>query len=88
MATPPGTSTPTPARVEHNPVEFDIPLSHDEERIDAFHDDESLRYRTIENLLGDQPVSGLVPHDLETQLPLACDDGEPRSFTEAKRHAA
>jgi hypothetical protein len=40
----------------------------------------------MENLLDDQP--GLVPHDLEAQLHLACDDGEPWSFTEAERHAA
>jgi hypothetical protein len=52
MATPPGTSTPTPARVEHNPVEFTTPLSHDEEHIDAYHDGEPLRYHTMENLLG------------------------------------
>jgi hypothetical protein len=44
MATPPGTSTLTPAHVEHNPLEFATPLSHDEERIDAYHDDEPLRY--------------------------------------------
>jgi hypothetical protein len=74
------------ARVEHNPVEFTTPLSHDEERIDAYHDREPLRYRMMENLLGDQPVPGLVPHDLEAQLHLACDDGEPRSFAEAERH--
>jgi hypothetical protein len=85
--TPPGTSTPTPARVE-DLVEFGTPLSHDEERIDAYHDGEPLRYRTMENLLGDQPVPGLAPHDLEVQLHLACDDGEPRSFAEAERHAA
>jgi hypothetical protein len=65
-ATPPGMSTPTPARVE-NSVEFATPLSHDEERIDAYHDGESLRYRTMESLLGDQPVPGLAPHDLEAQ---------------------
>jgi hypothetical protein len=69
-------------------VEFATPLSHDEERIDVYHNGESLRYRMMEKLLGDQPVSGLVPHDLEVQLHLACDDGEPRSFTEAERHAA
>jgi hypothetical protein len=86
-ATPPGMSTPTPARVE-NLVEFATPLSHDEERIDAYHDGEPLRYRTMENLLGDQPVPGLAPHDLEAQLHLAFDDGEPRSFAEAERHAA
>jgi hypothetical protein len=87
MATPPGTSTPTPACVE-NSVEFATPLSHDKERIDAYHDGEPLWYRTMENLLGEQLVPGLAPHDLEAQLHLACDDGEPRSFAEAERHAA
>jgi hypothetical protein len=62
-------------------------LPHDEERIDAYHDGESLRYRTMENLLGVQPVPGLTPHNLETQLHLACDDGERQSFAEAERHA-
>ena len=69
-------------------MEFATPLSHDEERIDAYHDGEPLRYRTMEDLLGDQPTPGLVPHDLEAQLHLACDDGEPRFFTEAEGHAA
>jgi hypothetical protein len=86
-ATPPGTSTPTPARVK-NSVEFATPFPHDEERIDAYHDGEPLRYRTMENLLGDQPVPGLAPHDLEAQLHLACDDDKPWSFAEAERHAA
>jgi len=83
-ATPPGTPTTAPVHAEHSPVEFATPLSHDEERIDAYHDGEPLRYRTMEDLLGDQPVPGLVPHDLEAQLHLACDDGEPRSFAEAE----
>jgi hypothetical protein len=88
MGTHPGTSTLTPARVEHSPVEFATPLFHDEEHTDAYHDGEPLRYRTMENLLNNQSVPGLVPHDLEAQLHLACDDDEPRSFTEAERHAA
>ncbi|WVZ62289.1 hypothetical protein U9M48_012053 [Paspalum notatum var. saurae] len=87
-ATPSGTSTPTPARVDHSMAEFATSLSHDEERLDAYHDGEPLRYRTMENLFGDQPVPGLVPRDLEAQLHLACDDGEPRSFAEAERHVA
>jgi hypothetical protein len=41
----------------------------------------------MEKLLSDHPVLGLAPHDLEVQLHLACDDGEPRSFTEVERHA-
>ncbi len=67
-------------------MEFATPLSHDEERIDAYHDGELLQYRTMEDLLGDQPVPGLVPRDLEVQLHLACDDDEPRSFAEAEGH--
>jgi hypothetical protein len=88
MATPLGMSTPAPAHIEPSPVEFTTLLSHDEERIDACYDGESLRYRMMEDLLSDQRVPGLVPHDLEGQLHLACDDGEPQSFTEAKKDAA
>jgi hypothetical protein len=69
-------------------VEFATPLPHDEERIDACYDGEPLRYHTMEDILGDQPVPGLVPHDLDGQLHLACDDGEPRSFAEAEKDAA
>jgi hypothetical protein len=68
-------------------VEFATPLFHDEERIDACYDGEPLRYRTMEDILGDQPVLGLVPHDLDGLLHLACDDGEPRSFAEAEKDA-
>jgi hypothetical protein len=64
-ATPPGTSTPAPAHVEPSPVEFATPLSHDEECIDACYDAEPLWYRTMEDILSDQPVPGLVPHDLD-----------------------
>jgi hypothetical protein len=67
-------------------MEFATTFSHDEERIDAYHGGEPLRYRTIENLLCDQPVSGLVPHDLEAQWHLARDDREPQSFAEAERY--
>jgi hypothetical protein len=52
-ATPPGTSTPAPAHVELSPVEFATPLSHDEECINACYDGEPLRYRTMEDILGD-----------------------------------
>jgi hypothetical protein len=88
MATPPGMSTPAPAHVEPSPVEFATPLSHNEERIDVCYDGESLRYRTMKDLLDDQPVTGLVPHDLEGQLHLTGDDGKPRSFAEAEKDAA
>jgi hypothetical protein len=69
-------------------VEFSTPLSHDEECIDVYHDGEPLLYHTMEDILSDQSVPGLTPHDLEAQLHVACDDGEPRSFMEAERHVA
>jgi hypothetical protein len=69
-------------------VEFATPPSHNDERINACYDGESLLYHTMEDLLGDQLVPGLVPHDPEGQLHFACDDGEPRSFTEAEKDAA
>ena len=33
-----------------------------------YHDGEPLWYRTMEDLLGKQPVLGLVPHNLEAEL--------------------
>jgi hypothetical protein len=69
-------------------MEFATPLSHDEEHIDACYDGSPLQYRMMEDILGDQPMSGLVPHDLDGQLHLACDDGEPQSFAEAEKDAA
>jgi hypothetical protein len=69
-------------------VKFATPLSHDEECIDAYHDGEPLRYCTMDDILDDQPMLGSAPHDLDAQLHLACDDDEPRSFTETERHAA
>jgi hypothetical protein len=84
----PGTSSPTPARAEHDPMEPVTPLSHDEERVDACYDGEPLRYRRVEGLLIDSSVSGPASHILAGELHLACDDGEPRSFAEAEKHAA
>jgi hypothetical protein len=69
-------------------VEFATLLSHDEERIDVCYDGEPLRYRMMEDILGDQPVPGLVPHNLDGQLHLACDDGEPRSFAKTEKDVA
>jgi predicted dithiol-disulfide oxidoreductase (DUF899 family) len=69
-------------------VEFATPLSNDEDRIDAYHGGEPLRYRTVDNLLGEQPIPGLAQHNFEAELHLAQDDGEPRSFAETERDAA
>jgi hypothetical protein len=75
-------------RDERCTVEFATPLSDDEDRINAYHDDEPLRYRTLDNIFGDQPVPGLAMHNFEAELHPAHEDGEPRSFTKAKGDAA
>jgi hypothetical protein len=69
-------------------VEFVTPLSHDEDRVDAYHDSEPLRYCTVVDILGGQPVPGPVPHDVEVELHLTYDDVEPRSLAKAEKHAA
>jgi hypothetical protein len=69
-------------------VELVTSLSHDEERVDACYDGEPLRYHTVEGLLIDPSVRGLASRNLARELHLACDDGEPRSFAEAEKHAA
>ena len=63
-----------------------MPLSNAEDRIDAYHEGEPLRYRTVEDILDEQPVPRLVPHDLEVELHLTHNNGEPRSFAEAEEH--
>jgi hypothetical protein len=69
-------------------VDFDTPLSDDEDCVDAYHDDEPLRYRTLDNIFDDQPIPGLATHDFEAELHLAHEDGEPRSFIEAEGDTA
>jgi hypothetical protein len=69
-------------------VEFATQLSDDEDRIDVYHDDEPLRYRTLDNIFGDQPVPELAMHDFEAKLHLAHEDGEPCSFAEAEGDVA
>jgi hypothetical protein len=83
-----GTSSPTPAGVEHDPMELVTSLSHDEEHIDVCYDGEPLRYRRVEGLLIDPSVPGPASRILAGELHLACDDGESRSFVEAAIHAA
>jgi hypothetical protein len=72
----------------HDPVELVTPLSHDEECVDACYDGKPLWYLTVEGLLIDPSVPDLASRILAGELHLACNDGEPRSFTEAEKHAA
>jgi len=74
------TATPPPANQPH--IEFATPLEDDEDRLDAFYDDEPLPYRTVMNIIGDESPPGLVPR-LFAQLHLT-HAGEPTNYVKRK----
>lgn len=94
---PPGSSTPssapshTPAAVTAGDapsnIEFATPSGHGfSEQLDADHDDEApLRFRRIDNILGQSTPPGFVDRNLEEHLLLAS-DAEPATYDEALRH--
>jgi len=71
----------TPAAAEIVPSELATPLEDDEERLDAFYGGEPLRYRTVNNILGEEPVPEVEPQ-LCAQVHLT-HDGEPTTHAEA-----
>jgi len=72
----------TLAHVGHPEVEYATPLEDDEDRLDAYYDDEPLRYYTVANILGEQSPSN-QPERLFTQLHLTHTD-EPTTYAEAQ----
>jgi hypothetical protein len=75
-------------RDEQRTVEFATPLFDNEDHVDVYHDDEPLRYCTLDSIFGDQPIARLAMHDFEAELHLAHEDGEPCSFAEAEGDTA
>ena len=63
-------------------MEFATPLEDDEDRLDAYYDDEPLRYRQMTNIIGDHPPPP-PPQRLFTELHLT-HTSEPANYTEAK----
>ena len=63
-------------------MEFATPLEDDEDRLDAYYDDEPLRYRTMTNIIGDHPPPP-PPQRLFVELHLT-HVGEPANYAEAK----
>lgn len=80
------TSTPVPAPPAPN---FVSPPTNDSAKLDATHDNEPIRYRTVGNLVGVGTVPpGFAMRELdEAELHLAS-AGEPCSFFEAERDKA
>jgi hypothetical protein len=75
-----GSSAPIP------PIELATPLEDDEDRLDAYYDAEPLRYRTVTNIVGDEPPPGMASrHCAQLHLTHA---GEPTNHVEARGHPA
>ncbi|KAF0888867.1 hypothetical protein E2562_019376 [Oryza meyeriana var. granulata] len=87
-AASPSPATPTTAKRPAT-IEFVSPPSHDEERLDAAHSDTPVRYRTVDNLIGEDALGpGLAQRELEEESLLLTGPGEPCSFAEAERDEA
>jgi len=67
----------TPAAAELVPSELATPLEDDEERLDAFYGGEPLRYRTVDNILSEEPVPEVEPRLCSMHA------GEPTTHVEA-----
>ena len=87
--TPPSPpSTPAASAATPATPEFVTPLADDEDRLDAAHSDTPVRYRKVEDLIGEEePVPGLAPRNLDCELHLA-GTREPCSFEEAEQDKA
>ena len=69
------------------PIEFTSALSDISEFVDAFHDGEEVRFRRLDNIVGNTRSSGLVGQLLNDLEPLLVSVEEPPMFTLAERDA-
>src|SRR6185312_1045797 len=77
--------TPNPGHQQA--IEFATPPDAGfSEQLDADHDDEApLRFRRVDNIIGQSTPPGIIDRNLEEHLLLAS-DVEPTSFDEAQKH--
>jgi hypothetical protein len=75
----------TPATTE---VEFASPPSNVDAHVDAFHDGEEVRFRTMENLVGDSAAPGMASRILDDAELLLTSAEEPPTFAEAEKEAS
>jgi hypothetical protein len=74
----------TPAATE---MEFASPPSNVDAHVDAFHDGEEVRFRTMENLVRDSTAPGMASRVLDDAELLLTSAEEPPTFAEAEREA-
>jgi hypothetical protein len=77
-----GSTTATTMAPSTSQIELATSLEDDEDRLDAFYDDEPLRYCTVTNIIGDESPTDLAPR-LFAQLHLT-HASEPTNYAEAK----
>jgi hypothetical protein len=85
---PPSTAAAmTPSSGHHQAIEFaSPPESRFSEQLDADHDDKALlRFKHVDNIIGQSTPPGIIHRNLEEHLLLAS-DAEPSSFEEALEH--
>jgi hypothetical protein len=87
-STPPASPTTSLEHSGSRTLVFASPLEGDEDRIDTAHDDTPLRYRTVNDILGDQAMMpGSVQRNIDAELHLT-HTGGPCSLVEAEGDAA
>jgi hypothetical protein len=74
----------TPAATK---VEFAFPPSNIDTHVDAFHDDEEVRFRTMENIIGDSAAPEMASCILDDAELLLTSAEEPPTFAEAEKEA-
>jgi hypothetical protein len=78
----PSPASATPGGAAQTQIESATALQDDEDRLDAFYDGEPLRYRRLDNILGDEAVPEVEPRVCaELHLMHA---GEPSTYAEAQ----
>jgi hypothetical protein len=69
------------------PIEFSSPPSNITEFVDAFHDGKEVRFRRMENIVGNTWSSGLASRLLDDPEPLLVSAEEPPTFALAEHDA-
>ena len=80
-------TTPTEQGNRGPPIEFTSPPSDISEFLDAFHDSEEVRFRRLDNIIGNAGATGLASQLLDDPELLLVSVEEPATFVVAEREA-
>ena len=80
-------TTPTEQGSRGPPIEFTSPLNDISEFVDAFHDGEEVRFRRLDNIIGNVGATGLASRLLDDLELLLVSAEDPSTFAVAERDA-